>query len=149
MAYTATFDDWLALLGVRTEFLEAFTGRRQIGTAVADLDAARTRWPGVDQDYIEVLDQASEVVIGLRVTVAEQASWLRKLRMEVEEVNAVQEYVFVSDPPADPVDRLLNQAELDQVQLVLDEIDEAIGAIENDPDRQEYEIAGGGSEDDG
>lgn len=133
MAYSATFDDWLALLEVRTEFLETFEGQRQIGVAVSDLDVARDRWPGVDQDYVEVLDQATTVLVGLRDTVAEQAAWLQRLRDQVRIINAVQEYVFVHDPPADPDDRLLSQTELDAVRRVVEEIDEAVGAIENAP----------------
>lgn len=149
MTYTATFDDWLALLGVRAEFVETFEGERRIGTALDDLTAARTTWPGVDQDYIEVLEQASAVLLDLRETVAEQAEWLEKLRDEVTLVNAAQEYVYVNAPPADPIDRLLNQAELDEVQRVLDEIDEAIGAVENAPDDQEEDTYGDGWGDEG
>jgi hypothetical protein len=133
LSYVPTFDDWLALLGVRTQFLDTFQGARQIGETEDDLFAARETWPGVDQDYVDVLDQATEVVVTLRETVAEQADWLDKLRDEVRRINALQEHVFVHDPPDDPDDRLLNRTELDAVQRVLEKIDEAVGAIENAP----------------
>jgi hypothetical protein len=132
MACTATFDDWLALLELRPKFLEIFEGQRQIGGAVADLAAARARRPG-DRDYIDVLDEATGVLLVLRMTVAEQAEWLDKLRDEVWLINAIQEDVLVRHPPADPVDRLLNRAELHQVRWVLEEIDEAVDAIGNAP----------------
>lgn len=135
MAYQATFDDWLALLDVRSEFLEVYDGRRGIGVGLADLAAARTRWPGVDQDYVDVLDQAAAALTELRDTAAEQAAWLATLRSEVRLMNVLQEFVHVSDPPADPVDRLLAPGELARVRAVLAEIDEAVGAVENDPDR--------------
>lgn len=133
MPYTATFDDWLTLLGIRAEFMAAYEGRRAIGATVADLHAARDRWPGVDQDYVDVLNQATEAVLTLREIIAEQAAWLARLHENVHQINALQEYVPVPTPPGAPDDRLLDKDELDAIRLVHEAIDEAVGAIEHAP----------------
>lgn len=137
MAFQATLDDWLSLLGVGAQFTEAHDGRREIAVMLADLEAARTSWPDVNQDYVGILDVTREIVLELRPIIAQQATYLADLRRSVEDINAVQDYIFVQQPPATPRDRLLNSTELDAVTKVLDKIDEAVGAIQNAPEDED------------
>jgi hypothetical protein len=134
MAFQATLDDWLSLLGVEAQFNEVHDGRREIAVMLADLDAARTSWPDVAQDYVGILDATREIVLELRPIIAQQATYLADLRRSVDDINALQDYIFVQQPPATPTDRLLNSTELDAITKVLDKIDEAVGAIQNAPE---------------
>lgn len=131
MPYQASIEDWLSLLGVSTEVRGVFAGLVTVQTAKDALSAARTRWPGVNQDYVAVIDALSDQVDKLQDVLIEQEQLLDDLRGTIENIyETVPEGCGTTDVesvPA-PLGRLLNAAE----RVALERISEQLDRIAED-----------------
>lgn len=152
-----TFNDWLELLGINEAITGLMAGTATLTEARDEAVSARAGWPSVSQDYVAVLDQLDPFFTDVAQVIAVQQEIVAQFN------RAAVELGHGIDPP---VDRLLSQADLDQMressellvarfeeqrhgmQLLEAEIadmvaqlDDALGRMERGAESAEQEIA--------
>ena len=130
--YEPTSADWYDLLGVSNAIDGVFAGTVTITSALGDLNAARSRWPGVSQDWIAVVDAAIEQVQRLRAVAQAQVAAMARLEESLGTA-AGPDASYYPPPLPYPVDRVLTAAEL----AILENVPEWYRNIAAEHEREE------------
>jgi hypothetical protein len=146
MAYQATINDWLALLGIEQQVRGVFQGEYTVGETLTLLLEVRQHWPNTGQDYVAVIDAVGAQVEGLRDAIAEQHRVLLEIDHQVRQMRAqLPDGSPIFDPIPIPDDRLLNEDERARMDRLPEEIDEMKGIAESyaqyrEDQARDYEI---------
>ena len=111
MSLDVTFTDWLELLGLQDTIDELLAGERSLTDARGRVEAARTSWPGVSQDFVPILDQLDPFFQDVADTIDEQHNLLAEFNSAL--------FGFGPTFPI-PEDRLLTQSDLEEIAEIRD-----------------------------
>ncbi len=132
MAYQATINDWLSLLGIEQQVRGVFQGEYTVGETLTFLQEVRQRWPNTGQEYVTVIDAVGAQVEGLRDAIAEQHRVLLEIDRQVRQIRAsLPDGSPIIDPIPIPNDRLLNEDERARMDRLPEEIEEMKGIAES------------------
>lgn len=153
MAYQSTTQDWHELLGVGPVVRAVFAGQTTITNALAELNAARDRWPGTAEDWVAVVDATIEQVELLRSVSQQQIAAMDALQDSLGEAVGPNGS-WLPPPLPNPVDRILTAAELSLLghtdewyaeiaadyESQAEEADEELGEAEADYEAAEQDL---------
>lgn len=132
MTATATLSDWLEILGLADPFSRLLAGAERFSAIRVTIAAARDVYPDVSQDYIAVLDLASELVDEAERIAAQQAAAVAEFNASVMDAG----YFFAYDS-----DRLLSEADREEMagiaQRIADDLEDLMSEIEGIEDEIE------------
>lgn len=110
---TATFDDWLEVLGMREVLADLLAGRSTLSAAREAADDARNGYHNTSVDFISVLDRLNTVFDEVTQLIEEQGDALSDFRDEISELG---HFFRVPD------DRLMDDDDRSEIEIIIEQI---------------------------